>query len=150
MKRRSVCWVVMCVLAMWGCDPSHRFAPPPEGLEGGALESCPSGTRLEAATYDFGHVMNCLNADDRLEGPYRSWHLDGSRLSEGRWKGGLREGAWTWWEPDGTLRSQGSYDTNGLPHGPWLWERTPEGMERCLFEHGAKLKCTVGPVPPSF
>lgn len=61
----------------------------------------------------------------RMDGPFRSWHADGSREAEGSYVDDLQSGPWTTWYPDGALQSRGSY-LFGEKEGVWV-HRAPDG-----------------------
>lgn len=46
----------------------------------------------------------------RLHGEFRSWHEDGSASLFGRWENGLRSDTWTFWDTNGIVLSQISYE----------------------------------------
>lgn len=65
---------------------------------------------------------------------------DGSRRAGGPWRNDKREGRWLWWHRDGGLATSGSY-VNGLQDGLWQYvhqggKRASEGSYREARQHG--------------
>ena len=44
-----------------------------------------------------------------FEGPFTEWGREGSKILEGPYKDGARDGTWTSWYPDGKLRGSMEY-----------------------------------------
>lgn len=70
-----------------------------DGQKNGACrEWYPNGKEKSLDHYSMG----------RKDGQSVEWHDNGMKKSEGAWKNG-RDGKWTYWEKDGTVREQATY-----------------------------------------
>jgi len=93
--------------------------------------TCGDGTiAMTDATAIGGPVLFCARADGTKQGAYVEWltreDLDegaphGRMLVRGTYVDGRREGQFTTWNPDGTVRSQGSFHDD-REQGGWIVE----------------------------
>jgi antitoxin component YwqK of YwqJK toxin-antitoxin module len=65
-----------------------------------------------------GDVLYPPNDNKPFSGSVFDFHENGTEKLNGRYRKGLKNGKWKWWNEDGGLDSTGSY-RNGLMHGQW-------------------------------
>ena len=65
-----------------------------------------------------GDVLYPPNDNKPFSGSVFDFHENGTEKLNGRYRKGLKNGKWKWWNEDGGLDSTGSY-RNGLMYGQW-------------------------------
>jgi len=69
---------------------------------------------------DRGGVLYATNDDKPYTGSVFDFYENGQKKLDGRYRNGIKNGKWKWWNEDGGLDSTGSYK-NGLMHGKWIY-----------------------------
>ena len=67
---------------------------------------------------DRGEVLYAPNNNKPFSGSVFEFYENGTEKLNGRYRNGIKNGKWKWWNEDGGLDSTGSYK-NGLMHGQW-------------------------------
>jgi antitoxin component YwqK of YwqJK toxin-antitoxin module len=67
---------------------------------------------------DRGGLLYAPNNDKPYSGSVFDFHENGQKKFNGRYRNGIKNGKWKWWNEDGVIDSTGSYK-NGLMHGQW-------------------------------
>lgn len=85
------------------------------------------------------HYQGAYVAGGLREGSWKSWHPDGKLASEGSYRFDRQDGIWHYWHPDGMPFAEGTFDL-GVKHGWWV-KRNPDGSpQECgLFIKGLKV-----------
>jgi len=109
-----------------------------DGTPRAEVEFGPAGSRELLANRHW-HANGQLAAEGRARGGVRegewSFHAeDGALLRRGGFRDGLRDGAWLFLRPDGTKEAEGRYE-RGQRVGPWtLWDEQGEAHLRAAHE----------------
>tara|TARA_Y100000310_G_scaffold281626_1_gene302225 strand:- start:5 stop:478 length:474 start_codon:yes stop_codon:yes gene_type:complete len=70
---------------------------------------------------DYGGKMFKENDDKPYTGlVFDLYRTTGNKSLEGRYKDGLRNGKWSWWNEDNKMDSSGAYN-NGIQDGKWTY-----------------------------
>ena len=67
---------------------------------------------------DRGGLLYKANDNKPFSGSVFEFYENGTEKLNGRYRNGLKNGKWTWWNEDGGTDSTGSYK-KGLMHGQW-------------------------------
>lgn len=95
--------------ALYAPPGNPAETPPPEpGVVPDGWWTC---WRERGPLLERGHYR-----DGRLDGPFERFAPDGTKLAEGRYADGRREGRWTFWHPNGALAERGTWK-GGVRHG---------------------------------
>ena len=69
---------------------------------------------------DRGGVLYATNDNKPFSGSIFEFYENGTEKLNGRYRNGIKNGKWTWWNEDGGTNSTGSYK-NGLQNGIWKY-----------------------------
>jgi sulfatase modifying factor 1 len=69
---------------------------------------------------DRGGVLYATNDNKPFSGSVFEFYENGTEKLNGRYRNGIKNGKWTWWNEDGGTNSTGSYK-NGLQNGIWKY-----------------------------
>jgi len=67
------------------------------------------------------------------------YHDDGSKLLEGNYVNGLREGEWTSWFPDGKVWSKGYFSAGKRTGKSWVYHPNNKIYMKGSYEEGKKV-----------
>lgn len=67
------------------------------------------------------------------------YHDDGSRLLEGNYENGLREGEWLSWYPDGSIWSKGYFSKGERDGKSWVYHPNGKMYMKGSYQHGKKI-----------
>lgn len=89
-----------------------------------------------------GQIRNGLLYLPNQEVPFTGRNLckyrNGQRLSEGSYKGGEKDGKWSWWYENGQISQEGSFK-DGMYDGEWTrWYQN--GQKRAIYNSARGLK----------
>ena len=89
---------------------------------------------------DYGGKMFKENDDKPYTGlVFDLYKTTGNKSLEGRYKDGLRNGKWSWWNEDNKMDSSGTYN-NGNQDGKWTyWYENSNKKSEGKFEQGYKI-----------
>ncbi len=71
-----------------------------------------------------------LSENGQRQGFWTEYFADGTLRARGSYTHDKRTGEWEFYYPNGQLEQRGTFDENGLPSGKWLW----------FYDHGALLR----------
>src|SRR5690606_13611761 len=85
---------------------------------------CPAGTaRWQIVDASGTRETWCKRPDGTAHGPYERVDVDGGRLREGRFAGGLPDGVWRVFHAGTAQVAREEGFASGLPHGVWkAWD----------------------------
>lgn len=74
-----------------------------------------------------------IETSDVRHGVWTTWHPNGRKKAEGRYREGIKAGEFTWWYENGQIQAQGTYD-GGRETGTWTtWH--DNGMKESAGEY---------------
>lgn len=80
------------------------------------------GEAASASIYAGDQLVSQGSVNDvgALEGPWTEFYATGEKRAEGTYKGGRKDGDWSFLHRNGSVEQKGKY-LNGLPQGTWQW-----------------------------
>ena len=86
---------------------------------------------------DYGGKMFKENDDKPYTGlVFDLYRTTGNKSLEGRYKDGLRNGKWSWWNEDNKMDSSGTYN-NGIQDGKWTsWYENGQKKQEETYKDG--------------
>ncbi len=81
-----------------------------------------NGLVVSAIVYDEGREIGTglIGVNGKIEGPWTSFHENGTVKEKGEYTEGSRSGKWEFYNKEGTLIQKGNYK-KGKPDGLWKW-----------------------------